>query len=121
MRAADQVEFLARVVDERAQVGLLAGVELVGKEVRHMLADGARAVVEDMDESLVLSVQVAHKVLRGRRQVADGLEVDDLGKDGLCRRELAREQLEVFEPVGVHMRLPSEVFGIIMSSIIGRR
>ena len=93
----DAAEFGLGVVDERAELGLLVHGELELEGRLDALADDARAVVEDVLEGLVLAVDVRDEVLGALRQVEDGLEVDDLGVDGLGRRELLRKKLEILE------------------------
>lgn len=66
-------ELLMRVVDEGAQVALFLLGELVAKDVVHVLAHHARAVVEDMQERLVFTVQIAHEMLGTLGQVEDCL------------------------------------------------
>ena len=100
---AQASELLGGVVDERAEVGLLACRELEVEDLLHALADDARAVVEDVLEGLVLAVDVRDKVLGALGQVEDGLKIDDLGERCLCGRELLGEKLEVLELVGVFL------------------
>ena len=87
----DALELLVGVVDEGAELGLLAGGELVAEDRFDALADDARAVVDDVVELLRVAVDVGDEVLGGLGQVEDGLEVDDLGVDGLAGGELLRE------------------------------
>ena len=70
--AADQVDLLARIVDERAQLALFVKGERVAKNLVDMLAHDARAVVEDVHKGLVLAMHVAHKMLGAFGQVEDG-------------------------------------------------
>lgn len=84
---------------ERAEVCLLVSGELHGKGLPDALADDAGAVVEDVLEGLVLTVHVRDEVLGALGQVENGLQVDDLGEDGLRRRELLGEKLQVL-PLG---------------------
>ena len=84
----DALELLVGVVDEGAELGLLAGGELVAEDRLDALADDARAVVDDVVELLRVAVDVGDEVLGGLGQVEDGLEVDDLGVDGLAGGEL---------------------------------
>ena len=79
-RAAHELDLLTRVVDERAQVALFLLGERVAEVLVHVLADDAGAVVEDVQEGLVLAMQVAHEVLGALGQVENGLQVDDLGE-----------------------------------------
>ena len=60
--AADQLDLLARVVDERAQLTLFVKGERFAKDLVDMLAHDARAVVEDVHKGFVLAVHVAHKM-----------------------------------------------------------
>ena len=62
MLAADQLDLLARVVDERAQLTLFVKGERFAKDLVDMLAHDARAVVEDVHKGFVLAVHVAHKM-----------------------------------------------------------
>ena len=61
--AADQVDLLARVVDERTQLALFVKGERVAKDLVDMFAHDARAVVEDVHKGFVLTMHVAHKML----------------------------------------------------------
>ena len=88
--AADQLDLLARVVDERAQFALLVKGERVAKDLVDMLAHDARAVIEDVHKGFVLAMHIAHKMLGALGQVEDGREIDDLGKRGLLGGELSR-------------------------------
>ena len=92
---AHQLDLLARVVDERAQVVLCRPVQLALEDDIHVLAHNARAVVEDVHEGLVLAVEVAHEVLGALGQVENSLQVDDLGERRLLVGKLLREQREV--------------------------
>ena len=91
----EATQLAVRVVDERAEVGLLAVGELEAEDVRDALADDAGAVVEDVLERVILAMDVGDEVLSALREVEDGLEVDDLRVGGADGRELLGEQLEV--------------------------
>jgi len=78
-----QGDFLVRIVNERAKVGLFLVGEVVAENLVHVFAYHARAVVEDVHERLVFAMEVAHEVLGALGQVKDGLEIDDLGEDRL--------------------------------------
>ena len=84
-----------RVVDERAEVRLLGPRELKAEGRGNALADDAGAVVEDVLEGVVLTVDVRDKVLRTLGEVEYGLEVDDLGVGGAHRGELLGKKLKV--------------------------
>ena len=92
-----ECELLMRIVDEGAQVALFLLGELVAEDIVHVLAHHARAVVENMQERLVFTVQIAHEMLGALGQVEDCLQVDDLGKHRLLRGKMLREQAQVLE------------------------
>ena len=98
-----ELDLLVRVVDEGAELALLVFVEFGCKDLVHVLANHARAVVEDMHERLVLTMQVAHKMLSSLGEIEDRLQIDDLGEDGLLVGELPGEQLEVLEVLNVQV------------------
>ena len=106
--AADKVDFLARVVDERAQLALVVKRKRIAKNFVNMLAYDARAVVEDMHEGLVLAMQVAHKMLGALGQVEDGREIDDLGERGLLGGELSRQQAQILEVLRIAIEYDHE-------------
>ena len=70
--AADQLDLLARVVDERAQLALFVKGERVAKDLVDMLAHDTRAVVEDVHKGFVLAMHIAHKMLGALGEVEDG-------------------------------------------------
>ena len=88
-------QLLVGIVDARAEVRLLGSGELPLEHGAHTLPYDARAVVEDVDEGLVLAMDVTHEVLGALGQVEDGLEVDDLGEDGLRGGEVSGEERQV--------------------------
>ena len=94
-RLVHAAELLLRIVDEGAEAGALSASKLGREQAVHLLADDPRAVVEDVQERLVLAVDVAHEVLGALGEVENRLEVDDLGERRLLRGEALREQLEV--------------------------
>ena len=75
-----QAELLFRIVNQRAQLLALLVGERAAVEPVHLLADDARAVVENVIKRLILAVQVAHKVLGALGQVENGGEIDDLAR-----------------------------------------
>ena len=75
-----QAELFFGIVDQCAQLLALLVGERVAVEPVHLLADNARAVVEDVIERLILAVKVAHKVLGALGQVENGGEIDDLAR-----------------------------------------
>ena len=92
---AHQAQLFAWIVDERAQVALFAVGQRIAEYFVNMLANNARAVVEDVHEGFVFTVQIAHKVLGSFGQIKNRLQVDDLGEDRLLIGKLLREQREV--------------------------
>ena len=106
--AADQLDLLARVVDERAQLALFVKGERVAKNLVDMLAHDARAVVEDVHKGFVLAMHVAHKMLGALGQVEDGREVDNFGKRGLFGGELSRQQAQILEVLRVAIECDHE-------------
>ena len=108
MLAADKVDLLARIVDERAQLALLIEGERVAKDFVDMFAHDARAVVEDVHKGFVLAMHVAHKMLGALGQVEDGREIDDLGKRGLLGGELSRQQAQILEVLRIAIECDHE-------------
>ena len=85
---AHLVDLLLRVVNERAELGLLFLRQPHAEDVVDLLADDAGTVVEDVEERGVLAVQVAHEVLDALRQREVRLQVDELLVNGFLRRVL---------------------------------
>ena len=85
------------VVHEGPQLRLAQLVELAREEHAYLLADDAGAVVEYVQEGLVLAMDVAHEVLGSAGQREDRLEVDDLAHGRLAVGEVAGEQPAVPE------------------------
>ena len=113
--AADKIDLLARIVDERAQLALFVKGERVAKDLVDMLARDARAVVEDVHKGFVLAVHIAHKMLGALGQVEDGREVDDLGECGLLGGKLSRQQAQILEVLRIAIECdheaPSDMVG----------
>ena len=91
------IELLVGVVHEGPQLRLAQLVELAREEHAYLLADDAGAVVEYVQEGLVLAMDVAHEVLGSTGQREDRLEVDDLAHGRLAVGEVAGEQPAVPE------------------------
>ena len=94
-RRTHQAQLFAWIVDERAQVALFAVGQRIAEYFVNVLANNARAVVEDVHEGFVFTVQVTHKVLGSFGQIENRLQVDDFGEDRLLVGKLLREQREV--------------------------
>ena len=113
--AADKIDLLARIVDERAQLALFVKGERVAKDLVDMLAHDARAVVEDVHKGFVLAVHIAHKMLGALGQVENGREIDDLGERGLLGRKLSRQQTQILKVLRVAIECdhetPSDMVG----------
>ena len=113
--AADQLDLLARVVDERAQLALFVKGERVAKDLVDMFAHDTRAVVEDVHKGFVLAVHVAHKMLGAFGQVENGREIDDLGKRGLLGGKLSRQQTQILKVLRIAIECdhetPSDLVG----------
>ena len=112
---ADQVDFLARVVDERAKIAFFVKGERVTKDLVDMLAHHARAVIEDVHKGFVLAMHVAHKMLGALGEVENGREVDDLGKRGLLGGKLSRQQTQILKVLRIAIECdhetPSDMVG----------
>ena len=93
-------EPLLGVVDERAEFVFGKVVHGVAEDRLHVLADDARAVVEDVLEGQVLAVDVAHEVLGALGEVELCLKVDDLGVGLAHGGKLTREEAEVAKVLG---------------------
>ena len=92
-----QIHFFLRVINQRQQVLLLLLRQRVAEELFHLLADDAGAIVQNMQERVILAVQVAHEMLRPLRQVEDGLQVDDFREDRRLVGELAGQYIEILQ------------------------
>ena len=93
----DELEFLARVVDEGAEVFLLGLAQGGAEDFIDFALYRARGVFENVLEGFVFAVDVGEEVLSAFRQVEDSLEVDDFGACRGNRRKRARQQFEIFE------------------------
>ena len=91
----DVLQFVSRVVDQRGQLRPFGGGEALAVDGVDLVPDDAGAVVEDVGEGLVLSMDVAHKVFGALWQRQDGLQIDNLGTDLLHGAELLRQQPQV--------------------------
>ena len=88
------LHLLARIVDQRAELRLLLLRHALAEAVVHLFLDDTRAVVEDVKERIICTMQIAHEVLRALRQHELRFQIDDLLVDDLLRRVLLRHQTE---------------------------
>ena len=70
-----------------------------------LLADDARAVVHDMAERLVFTVQIAHEVFCALGQAQDRLDVDHLRRRRLHGRVFFADQAQIFPVPAAHILL----------------
>ena len=73
-----QLKLLLGVVDEGAQLFLLALTDGGSEYFAHLALDVSRGILQHVDEGFVLAVQVGQEVLSAFGQVEDGLQVDNL-------------------------------------------
>ena len=97
-----------RIIDESRKLIALLFRHRISVELFHLLADDARAVVHDVTESFVLTVQIAHEMLRTLGQAHDGFEIDDLGGRRARRGVFFGKQSKIFffEIFFFHFPLP---------------
>ena len=94
-RRFDEGKLLLGIVDERCERFLLLGGEGIFEFFVDLLADGARTVLQDVQEGFVLAVDVGDEVLGALGQVENGRKVDDLHGGVVRRRILQRELLQI--------------------------
>eukprot|EP00760_Papus_ankaliazontas_P029576 PhM_4_TR429/c0_g1_i1/m.71371 len=78
-----QLQTLFRVIDERREFIHFELREFVGEELVDVAADDTAAVVHDVEEGLVLSVDVGHEMLRALWELQHRLQVDNLSRGGV--------------------------------------
>ena len=92
--AVEQLELLAGIVDEGAELVDVVGAHGCLEELADLALDVARGVLEDVAECLVLAVDVGHEVLGALGEVEDRLEVYDFRRRALDGAEALRQQLQ---------------------------
>ena len=108
-------QLLVGVIDQGGQLGAGGGGHGIPQHDIHFLADDAGGGVEDVDEGLVLSVQIAHKVLGAFGQFQQGLGTDDLAGGRRLRGIIPGKQRQIFQifadlvGFGAHGILPKYV------------
>ena len=102
LRRLDLGKLLRRIVDERRQRLLLLHGERPLELLLDLLADRARAVLQDVQEGFVFAVDVRDEVLRPLGKVEHGGEVDDLRRRLRRRRKLNGEPFEIFLFLHIH-------------------
>ena len=90
-----QLKLLLRIVNQCAQLTLLAFAQCRTEKVVDLSLDVSRCVLYHMLEGFILSVYVGKEVFRAFREVKYCLKVDNL-RTGVCNgRERVGEQLQV--------------------------
>ena len=92
--AVEQLELLAGIVDEGAELVDVVGAHGCLEELADLALDVARGVLEDVAECLVLAVDIGHEVLGALGEVEDRLEVYDFRRRALDGAEALRQQLQ---------------------------
>jgi len=106
----DELELLLGIVDERAELLLLALTDVIAEELVHLTLDVAGGILQDVAEGLALAVDIGQKVLGALGQRHDGLEIDDLGRGGGDGGERLREQLQIVHVGLCGMMMSSHIF-----------
>ena len=91
----DEFELVLRVVDECAQLALVAVAHGQTKNVVHLAAYLSGGIAQDVVERFGLAMDVTEEVLGALREAHDGLQVDDFGGDAVDGRELLAQELKV--------------------------
>ena len=102
--AVEHVQLFLRIINKSQQVVLFGLAHLVRKNHFHFFADDAGAVVEDVIEGFVFTVQVTHEVFCPFRQVDDGLQIDDFRERRRLRGILLGQELQIaqiFRGIGI--------------------
>ena len=90
-----QFQFLFGIIDECAQLLLLAFADGVAEYLAYLTLDVARGIFQHVQKSLALTVEVGQEMLRPFGQVQYGLQVDNLlGRVGYRRKRL-RQKVQV--------------------------
>ena len=92
-------QLLVGIIDEGGQLGAGRLRDGISQHDIDFFADDAGRRVQDVDKSLILAVQVTHKVFRPLGQLEQSLCADDLA--GCCRLRgvIPRQQGQIFQVV----------------------
>ena len=96
----DLLQLLLGVVNEGGQLVPVGAGDSGAQQLVDLHPHHAGGGVEDVLESLVLSVDIGQEVLGALGQVLDGPQVDDLGAGGLDVGIVPGQQLQVLQPLG---------------------
>ena len=96
----EQRQLLIRIGDERGEHIPLMGGKQVAVQVVDLALDDAAGVMQDMQESLMLAMQIRKEMLRALGQVEDGLQVDDLRTGSLHRGILLCQKPQIVQLLG---------------------
>ena len=83
-------DFFFRVVNQRAELRKLIFAKQIPEDVIDLLPNDAGAVVNYVQEQIVLAVKVAHKMFGALRHVKPRLQINQFLVDGFFRRILFR-------------------------------
>ena len=70
-------QLLVGIIDERCQLGTGLLRHTVPQHDIHLFPDDTRSRVQDVDKSLVFTVQVAHKMFGALGQLGGGFQADN--------------------------------------------
>ena len=73
------LQFLLWIVDERAKFFDLAFAQGITEQLRHLTLDVTRGILDDVQESLMLTVNICEEMFRSLWQVEYGREVLNVG------------------------------------------
>ena len=89
------LQFLLWIVDERAKFLDLAFAQGITEQLRHLTLDVTRGILDDVQESLMLTVNICEEMFRSLWQVEYGREVYYLCCSICYCRECCRKQLQI--------------------------
>ena len=92
-------QLLVGVIDERCQLCTGLFRHALPQHDVHLFPDDTRSRVQDVDKSLVFTVQVAHKMFGALGQLEQSLGADDLAGGGCLRGVIPCQQGEIFQMI----------------------
>ena len=92
---AHALDLFLRIVDQRAELGLLLVRQPRPENIVHFLLDDAGAVVQYMEERLILAMQVAHEMLDALWQAKLRLQMHQPLINGFFRRIFFRQEPQI--------------------------